>query len=344
MSAGDHEALPPGQILTDKFPVVGEQAPAERPKDQGWSLEIGGLVEQPGSWNLDELLTRGRQERVADVHCVTGWSRQAMQMQGLPLAELLAEVRPLDSARFVRFVAHSPRDHDSSLPLPLALADTWIVHAMDGAPLSSEHGGPLRSVTPGRYFYKSVKWLSRIELLAEDRLGYWERESAYHNEADPQQEQRFDEARVSSRELVAEFRVSTDMARWRNQVLLKARLGGWLPATTDLRGLQLKYCSLRQARLAGVDLRGSNLSLSNLSGAMLQDADLRDADLEGADFTGADLRGACLDGAFLSATRFSRVRNGQPVKLAQVLGASFRGCHGLSDSIRHWLESNGAQF
>lgn len=336
--------LPPGQILTDKFPVVGEQAAQAWPAGDPWTLEIDGLVERPMRWSLPQLLEQGQQQRTADIHCVTGWSRPAMSMQGLPLAELLTQVGPRPEARFVRFVAHTPRLHDSSLPLDTALSDTWIVHAMDGAPLSPEHGGPLRSVSPGRYFYKSVKWLHRIELLAEDRLGYWERESAYHNEADPTQEQRFDESRISSREIVAEFRVATDMAPWRGQVLLKARLGGWQPLTQDLRGLQLKYCSLRQAKLAGVDLRDANLSLSNLSGADLQQADLRGADLEGADFSSADLRGARLDAALMSAARFCRLRNGLASKWAQVEGARFVDCRGLADADISALRARGAQF
>lgn len=344
MSAVEPPELPPGQILTDKFPVVGEQAASPWPAGDPWTLEIGGLVARPQRWSLPQILEIGQQQRVADIHCVTGWSRPAMTMQGLPLAELMSQVEPTADARFVRFVAHTPRKHDSSLPLATALADTWIVHAMDGAPLSPEHGGPLRSVSPGRYFYKSVKWLRRIELLAEDQLGYWERESAYHNEADPAQEQRFDEARISSRETVAEFRAATDMAPWRGQVLLKARLGGWRPATRDLRGLQLKYCSLRQAKLAGADLREANLSLSNLAGADLQQADLRGADLEGADFSGADLRGARFDGALLSATRFCRLRQGQSSKWAEVAGARFTGSQGLSEADVEALLARGAQF
>ena len=344
MSEVETPELPPGQILTDKFPVVGEQAASPWTEAGPWTLEIHGLVARPMRWSLRQILEIGQQQRTADIHCVTGWSRPAMTMQGLPLAELLAQVEPTADARFVRFVAHTPRKHDSSLPLSVALSDTWIVHAMDGAPLSPEHGGPLRSVSPGRYFYKSVKWLRRIELLAEDQLGYWERESAYHNEADPAQEQRFDESRISSRETVADFRAATDMKPWRGQVLLKARLGGWQPATRDLRELQLKYCSLRQAKLAGVDLREANLSLSNLAGADLRDADLRGTDLEGADFSSADLRGARFDGALLSAARFCRVRNGQASKWAEVEGARFIGCQGLRETDIAALQARGALF
>ena len=178
--------LPPGQALTAKFPVVGERMPAPEALDLGsWSLEVGGRVERPLALSWPEYQQLPHRERVADIHCVTGWSRFDGRWTGLPLAELLATAVPLADARYVRFEAYSPREHDTSLPLDVALADTWLVHAADGAPLTLEHGFPLRTVTPSRYFYKSLKWLRRIELLAQDRRGYWERESSYHDVGDP---------------------------------------------------------------------------------------------------------------------------------------------------------------
>lgn len=335
--------MPPGQILTGKFPVVGEQQGRSGADPSTWTLQIDGLVEQVRSWSIQELLAMEQSEQTVDIHCVTGWSRPQMQIRGLPLSRLLDAVRPRADAHFVRFVADSERGHDTSLPLAFARENTWIVHEMDGAPLAPEHGAPLRSVTPGRYFYKSVKWLCRIELLAQDRLGYWERESAYHNEADPLSEQRFDERRISQPEEVQAFREATSLQPWRSgRGLLKARLGGWNPQDRDLRGLQLKFCSLRQAQLQGADLRGANLSLSNLSGADLRNVRFDDADLEGANLSGADLRGAVLCRTALSATRFFRPRNGEPSRVAQVEGADFRGCRGLMEEQRQVLLEAGA--
>ncbi|MGQ0619501.1 MAG: molybdopterin-dependent oxidoreductase [Panacagrimonas sp.] len=303
--AGDAK-LPPGQAWTDKFPVVGESAPAAGWDHRSAAVTVGGLVQQPQTWTLDRLLALPQQTQTRNIHCVTGWSRAGVCMTGVPLAVLLERCQVQPEARYVRFIAHSPRAHDTSLPLQLALAETWIVHSMDGEPIDPEHGGPIRTVTAGRYFYKSLKWLERIELLAEDRPGYWERESAYHNEADPLIEQRFDPSRIASPDDVAHFRVAEDFAPWRGQVLLKARLGGWKPRSLDLSGLSLKGCSLRNAQLAGVNFRGANLSLSNLEGADLRGCDFTGADLEGASFAGADLRGAVLVDVACSATRFFR--------------------------------------
>jgi DMSO/TMAO reductase YedYZ molybdopterin-dependent catalytic subunit len=329
--------LPPGQAWTAKFPVVGESAPLA-----GWTrdtafVEIVGLVAHPRRYSMADLLALPQRTRTHAIHCVTGWSRRTSTSVGVPLADLLTLAGVQPDARFVRFVAHTARAHDTSLPLERALADTWIVHAMDGAPLSAEHGGPLRSVTDGLYFYKSLKWLARIELLAEDRPGYWERESAYHNEADPAREQRFDESRTTPRAEVDRFRAATDFAPWRGQVLLKARLGGWEPRSRDLSGLQLKLCSLRNAVLAGASFRGANLSLSNLEGADLRGCDFTGADLEGASFAGADLRDAHLVDVACSATRFFRdFPNGQRLA-ARIEGLRIRNARGLLEDQEAFL-------
>jgi DMSO/TMAO reductase YedYZ molybdopterin-dependent catalytic subunit len=323
--------LPPGQALTRKFPVVGERSPGtQAPDAAAWRIAVVGLVEAPLDLALADLDRYGRHERVADIHCVTGWTRLGTKLSGVPLAALLAHARPTAEARFVRFVAESPRAHDTSLPLDLAVADTWIVDRVDDQPLSSDHGGPLRTVTPSRYFYKSLKWLRRIELLAEDHLGFWEVDSNYHNVGDPWAgDQRFTSGSIEPEEL-ERFRQATSFGAWRGprKVLLGLDLRGWEPQTRDLSGLQLKNCDLREGRLAGCDLRGVNLSLTRLDGADLAGADLSGADLEGANFTGADLTGARVDGAALSATRFQGAR---------VRGLSWVGVSGLLESEEEYL-------
>ncbi len=333
--------LPPGQAATEKFPVVGETAPAPGLSAESYRLDIAGLVERPRSYSFAELLALPQRTTTIDIHCVTGWSRRAVPMRGIPLATVLAQTGITAQGAHVRFVAHSTRAHDTTLPLDLALAQTWLVHEMDGAPLSSEHGGPLRSVTPGRYFYKSLKWLARIELLKDDAPGYWERESAYHNEADPWREQRFDEVRVATPEQVQAFRAATDFTPFRGAVLLKARLGGWQPASLDLRGLQLKYCSFRRALLAGADFRGANLSLSNFEGADLRGCDFSGADLEGVSFAGADLRGAVMADVALSAARFFRDFTHGSRLQAQVEGLRLSAHRGLLEDQAAFLCAAG---
>jgi hypothetical protein len=326
-------SLPPGQTATRKFPLVGEQAPAPEALDlDGWRLIVDGLVERPLSFTHPEILALPQRELVADIHCVTSWSHLGMRLQGVPLMDVMALAGPTSGARFVRFEAYSPRRHDTSLPLKLALADTWLIHSRDGEPLTPEHGWPLRTVTPSRYFYKSLKWVHRIELLAEDRLGYWERESSYHNVADPWPgDQRFVSGSLPPDKLRA-LREAPSYVPYRGprKVVVGADLRGWEPRTGELGDLHLKNCDLREARLDGVDLRGANLSLSDLRGASLAGADLRGADLEGADFSGADLQGADLRDTFLSATKLVGAR---------VDGLRWEGARGLLEDQEAYLKA-----
>lgn len=330
--------LPPGQTATRKFPLVGEQTPSAEALDlKGWRLEIEGLVEKPLSFTYPEILALPQRELVVDIHCVTSWSHLGMRLQGVPLIDVLAMAGPTSGARFVRFEAYSLRRHDTSLPLKLALADTWLIHSRDGEPLSPDHGWPLRTVTPSRYFYKSLKWVHRIELLAEDRLGYWERESSYHNEADPWPgDQRFVSGSHSPDWLLA-FREAESYAPYRGprKVVVGADLRRWEPETRELGNLHLKNCDLREARLAGADLRGANLSLSDLRGTDLAGADLRGADLEGADLSGADLRGADLRDTFLSATKL--IAPGE--EGARVDGLRWEGAKGLLEGQEAYLKA-----
>lgn len=336
-------ALPPGQSLTRKFPVVGERRPSAEALDlDRWRLTVDGLVARPLVLEWKELVALPHSERDVDIHCVTGWSRPGTRLGGVPFEELCALVAPLSEARFARFEAYSSRAHDSSLPLDVARRDTWLVDAVDGRPLEVEHGFPLRTVTPSRYFYKSVKWLRRIELLADDRLGYWERESAYHNVGDPWPgDQRFTTGSIDPDEL-ARLRRGERLAPWRlpKKVVIAADLRGWHPAERDLSRLQLKSCDLRGAQLSGCSLRGANLSLSDLRGADLSGADLTGADLEGANFAGADLTDAVLAGCALSATRFHE-GEGADGLAARVAGLRLDGAAGLLEDQERFLRDRG---
>jgi DMSO/TMAO reductase YedYZ molybdopterin-dependent catalytic subunit len=307
--------LPPGQALTRKFPLVGERDASAVPSPDAWRLEVDGLIDRPFELTWDDFRSLPQKELTADIHCVTGWSHLAMRFTGVPLADLLAArgARVLPEARFVRFVAWSPREHDTSLSLKRALAETWLVHSFDGALLTPEHGAPLRTVTPSRYFYKSLKWLHRIEFLAADRLGYWERESSYHNNADPWPGNERYETGSHTPEEIERFRHAASYIPYRGpkKILLGVDLRGWSPSTRALGDLYLKDCDLRGAHLDGADLRRANLTRCRFEGATLAAADLRGADLEGASFAGADLTGADLRGAFLSATKFFEDEEGR---------------------------------
>ena len=303
-SPADAPPLPAGQRETRRLAVTGERAPGgDAPTPDAWQIELAGLVTQPTGLALADLLSRPAQAFTKDIHCVTGWSRRACRFTGVPLRVLLDDVGVLPEARFVRFVAHSDNGHNTSLPLDVARSDTWVVWGFDGGPLPTENGGPVRSVTPSRWFYKSLKWLRRIELLAEDQLGTWEDGLGYHNVGDPWSEKRFVTGAFDA-DKTKRLMNATRLDPYRGQLVLRADFRGWNPTDRDLRRLVIKSSDLRDAELAGVDLRDANLSLCDLRGATLRGADLRGADLEGVNFAGADLRDADLRGASLLATRF----------------------------------------
>ncbi len=328
--------LPPGQIETRRFPVVGERKPSQQlDRPEAWRLKVHGLVEQDLSLTWADYMTFTHGELKCDIHCVTGWTRFDTTWRGVPVGQVLDRVRPLPEARFVSFVAYSERGHHTSLPLEVVRESSWLVHTFEGEPLDIEHGGPVRVVTPGRYFYKSLKWVGEIELLAEDRLGWWEANSAYHNVGDPWAgDQRFTTGSIRPHQL-ERFMAADRYDKYRGRVMLGLDLRRWRPSSRDLRRLYLKNCDLRDVDLSGADLRESNLSLSNLSGADLHNANLSGSDLEGADFTGADLRDANLSGTALTAARFDG---------ALVEGADFTGAWGLLESQQRYLAEQGIEL
>src|SRR5262245_7684948 len=335
--------LPPAQVETRLFPVVGETTPSDAISADNWRLALDGEVETCLQWSLPELLALPQRDFVMDVHCVTGWTRFDTTFTGVPVADLLERARPSADARFIQFISCSPRNHDTSLPLNVALEHSWIVHSADGSPLSREHGGPLRIVTRGRYFYKSVKWIRHIRVLKDDIPGYWERESAYHNNADPFREERYDDARQAPAEQTRRFRESEDFDEFRSPVvLIKANLSNWRPKTKDLRDLQLKACDFDGADLTGVDFRGANLTLSKFFRADLSGADFTGADLEGADFAGAVLAGTRFVDVWLSAARFFRLRrNGTVLGPKDTKGMVLRGARGLLEAQERFLRERG---
>lgn len=309
--------LPPGQTLTNRFPVVGEKTPSPEALDpEKWELIVEGEVDRSRRFGLQELMAMPHQELVADLHCVTSWSGLGMRFGGFRLSDFIeqAEIAVLPSARFVRFIAYSTRDHDTSLPWDVARSDTWLVHSFGGEPLSIPHGYPLRVLTPSRYLYKSLKWVHRILFVQEDQLGFWERTSAYHNVADPWSGDRFSGRRFRSSAEVQAFRELQNFQAFRvggsDNVLLKVDLRGWKPRTTDLRQLQFKACDFSGADLTDVNFRDANLTLCRFTGSSLRGADLSGADLEGANFIGANLTGALLAGNSMSASVFCETRAG----------------------------------
>ncbi|MGE3406975.1 MAG: molybdopterin-dependent oxidoreductase [Pirellulales bacterium] len=308
--------LPPGQQLAaiDKWPSVGERLPAN--DGAPWTVTLSGAVAHPRTFSLNELRELPWREQTTDIHCVTRWTKFDMHFGGVLLADVLRLVQPASDARFVSFVARSDRRHSTSLPLQDALSlETLLAFEAHGQPLDVLHGGPVRTVVPRRYFYKSLKWLTGIELLAEDRLGHWEAQAGYHNTADPWLEQRFIASSLDKRAAAALFN-TRDI---RGQEVL-----GLDASHRDLNGLQAAGAILRNARfdqcqLQGANFDGANLALASLAGADLRGTSFRQAGLDGVDFTGANLLHCDLRGAALTAATFCQCDETGKIVLAALL-------------------------
>ncbi len=184
----DPARLPPGQYLTDKWPVL-HAGEVPQVSLATWTLRVFGEVEQELELSWAEFNELPRTANVQDIHCVTRWSRFDTAFEGVHWRELARLARPKPTARFV--VAHAEHGFTANVPLASIEADDALLatHA-DGAPLTPDHGAPLRLVVPGKYFWKSAKWLRGLELTAADQPGFWER-YGYHNDADPWKEERY---------------------------------------------------------------------------------------------------------------------------------------------------------
>jgi DMSO/TMAO reductase YedYZ molybdopterin-dependent catalytic subunit len=167
------------QLLGNLFPVGGWRIytisgsmPIFDPKV--WRLEIAGLVAKPHSFTYDELRALPQSHQVSDFHCVTGWTVHNVRWSGVRFSHLLEEVKPLPEAKAIRFTSLEQPYNDSLTIQQIRLHDVMLALDMDGRPLTRPHGSPARVVIPEMYGYKGVKWLTRMELLADQPTGYWE--------------------------------------------------------------------------------------------------------------------------------------------------------------------------
>lgn len=179
---------PPGQTLTGKWPVL-HYGSVPRVDLARWRFTIFGLVEEPVELTWQQFSALPRAAIARDIHCVTTWSRLDNTFEGVPFKEVLGLVTPLPEARFA--MIHAEYGFTTNLPLAdLDRDDVLFADRHDGAPLTPDHGWPLRLVVPHLYFWKSAKWVRGIEFLAQDRPGFWER-NGYHMRGDPWKEERY---------------------------------------------------------------------------------------------------------------------------------------------------------
>ena len=191
--------LPPGQSLTQKFPVL-HYGPVPSFNPATWDFRVWGEVVQERRWSWDEFNQLPRTQLQMDIHCVTRWSKFDTSWEGVSVRTLVAQglIEPLPTARFV--MQHAEYGFTANLPIEVVLAENFLLAThFDGQPITPDHGFPLRGVvgqildrqelaTP--YFWKGAKWLRSLEFMSQDRPGFWE-QAGYHNEANVWEEQRF---------------------------------------------------------------------------------------------------------------------------------------------------------
>lgn len=178
--------LPPGQRAVERLPVLQYGKVPHINLDE-WRLEVVGLVSRKISLSYEDLITLPQKKFICDVHCVTGWSKLDSEWEGFEAGEIINLSQPLPNARFV--MLHSADGYATNL----AISDFergFFAMKMDGEVLKPEHGFPLRFVVPHLYFWKSAKWVKRVEFLEKEEPGYWEKRG-YHMRGDPWKEERY---------------------------------------------------------------------------------------------------------------------------------------------------------
>jgi DMSO/TMAO reductase YedYZ molybdopterin-dependent catalytic subunit len=180
------DALPPGQYLTDGFPVLSA-GPTPRVDTDKWQFAIITDTGNRHEWSWAQLQMLPSESITVDIHCVTKWSKFGTGWRGVSLDTLFGNVE--STAEYT--LVHSYGGYTTNLPVADLLdGQAWIAYEYDGEPLAPEHGGPARLLVPHLYFWKSAKWVRAIELTQQDTPGFWET-AGYHNYGDPWREQRY---------------------------------------------------------------------------------------------------------------------------------------------------------
>ncbi|WP_033293639.1 sulfite oxidase-like oxidoreductase [Amycolatopsis jejuensis] len=183
---GDNPRLPPGQYLTDDFPVLSA-GPTPRTSTERWEFAVVTERGERRTWSWREFMAMPSDKVTVDIHCVTQWSKLDTRWRGVPVDALVGD---LDTAADY-VMAHSDGGYTTNLPLADLLdGQAWIAYEYGGKPLTPEHGGPARLLVPHLYFWKSAKWVRELRLTTKDDPGFWET-AGYHDYGDPWREQRY---------------------------------------------------------------------------------------------------------------------------------------------------------
>tara|TARA_B110001454_G_C12625478_1_gene394677 strand:- start:222 stop:830 length:609 start_codon:yes stop_codon:yes gene_type:complete len=182
------QRIPPGQKLTEKFPVLTYgDIPDIQTKD--WTFTIEGLVKVKTIYNWNEIMSIEQIALTKDFHCVTQWSRLDNIWEGIKVKDLINKAGLLPNGKFALIYCYG--GYTTNLPTKVLLdEDVLLAHKHDGNALLPEHGGPIRLIVPKLYAWKSAKWIKGIKLIETEELGFWEN-LGYHSYGDPWKEQRF---------------------------------------------------------------------------------------------------------------------------------------------------------
>ena len=182
------DRVPPGQRLTEKWPALHYGSVPKIDIAQ-WVFNIFGLVEKERRLNYQEFTSLPRVKVFSDIHCVTSWSRLDNLWEGVGTSQIRQLAQILPEAKFV--MVHSAGGFTTNLSLKdFFQPDVLFAIKHNNEPLTREHGYPVRLVVPRLYFWKSAKWVTGVEFMAEDRPGFWE-SHGYHNRGDPWKEERY---------------------------------------------------------------------------------------------------------------------------------------------------------
>jgi DMSO/TMAO reductase YedYZ molybdopterin-dependent catalytic subunit len=186
-SDGEQDRVPPGQYVTQDFPVLSAGPTPHTPLPD-WTFSIRQAGETLKSWTWPEFQALPAETITVDIHCVTRWSKLDTVWVGVPVSELLDRAGVKPSGTHV--MAYCDGGYTTNVPVSALYDDDVLVaHTYDGRPLEPDHGAPLRLLVPKRYFWKSAKFLRKLEVMSADRMGFWEL-NGYHNDADPWREER----------------------------------------------------------------------------------------------------------------------------------------------------------
>jgi len=184
--AGEERRVPPGQYVTEGFPVLSA-GPTPRTPLEDWTFSITRGGEMEKSWTWQGFRALPAETVTADIDCVTRWSKLGTQWRGVPADTLLEQVE--HDAPCV--LAFCDGGYTTNLPIEdVTGGQAWVAFGYDGDPLEPEHGGPARLLVPHLYFWKSAKWVRGLELRDHDAPGFWET-YGYHMYGDPWKEQRY---------------------------------------------------------------------------------------------------------------------------------------------------------